>query len=45
MDVWDDPKANLIKGTDGSVSPPYKTREQKLNVFIPDLRRLLKLNL
>ena len=39
MSVWDDEESNAFKGTYGSVSVPFKTRDQSYYTFIPDLCR------
>ena len=39
MSIWDDDESNAFKGTYGSVSVPFKTRDQTYYTFIPDLCR------
>lgn len=39
QDIWDDEVANEIKGTDGTMFPPFISNTDKLWVFNPDMCR------
>lgn len=39
MSFWATNQSNMINGTDGSAFHPFLTKEERLNVFTPDLCR------
>ncbi len=39
LNFWDSDKANLINGSDGTFYPPFRTRDQNLYSFNPQMCR------
>jgi len=41
LDAWKDDKCNALVGTDGTIFPPFADKNRKLQMFHPDLCRLV----
>jgi lysosome membrane protein 2 len=39
LNIYTDPYANIINGTDGTLYPPGRTRNQTVYAFSPDMCR------
>jgi scavenger receptor class B protein 1 len=40
---WGDGKCDAIKGTDGTVFPPFVDEQRKLDIFYPDVCRTIQM--
>lgn len=39
LDFWTTPSCNMINGSDGSIFPPFVTRDRIIEIFSPDMCR------
>jgi hypothetical protein len=39
MNIWNNDKANTLRGTDGTIYPPFMTKDDTMFSFNPDMCR------